>query len=278
MEILIGAEESGVVRDEFAAMGHTVISCDLQPSRRPGPHYQGDVFDLIDYPFDMALFYLPCTDSSVSGARHFEAKRQDGRFYVSNALWIRGWRRSMHIPKRCFEHPVSVISSLFRKPDQIIQPWMFGHYETKATCFWLDGLPPPRPALQDAGRVCRGAGHPSRHAVGRPHPQDGPGPEPRSRQVRNLPRCRAREGAPVGRTDRDGGSSVSAAENNPTPLSLLPIKAVKLRVGLSESTIYRMLNLGTFPKPRKVGGKSLWRSDELEAWILAQGFEDSRAA
>lgn len=142
MEILIGAEESGVVRDEFAAMGHTVISCDLQPSRRPGAHYQGDVFDLIDYPFDMALFYLPCTDSSVSGARHFEAKRQDGRFYVSNALWIRGWRRSMHIPKRCFEHPVSVISSLFRKPDQIIQPWMFGHYETKATCFWLDGLPP----------------------------------------------------------------------------------------------------------------------------------------
>lgn len=71
---------------------------------------------------------------------------------------------------------------------------------------------------------------------------------------------------------------MSAAENIPTPLSLLPIKAVKLRVGLSESTIYRMLNLGTFPKPRKVGGKSLWRSDELEAWILAQGFEDSRAA
>jgi prophage regulatory protein len=71
---------------------------------------------------------------------------------------------------------------------------------------------------------------------------------------------------------------VSAAEKIPTPLSLLPIKAVKLRVGLSESTIYRMLNLGTFPKPRKVGGKSLWRSDELEAWILAQGFEDSRAA
>lgn len=71
---------------------------------------------------------------------------------------------------------------------------------------------------------------------------------------------------------------MSAAEKIPTPLSLLPIKAVKLRVGLSESTIYRMLNLGTFPKPRKVGGKSLWRSDELEAWILAQGFEDSRAA
>ncbi len=71
---------------------------------------------------------------------------------------------------------------------------------------------------------------------------------------------------------------MSAAEKIPTPLSLLPIKAVKLRVGLSESTIYRMLNLGTFPKPRKVCGKSLWRSDELEAWNLAQGFEDSRAA
>lgn len=142
MEILIGCEESGVVRDEFAALGHTVVSCDLMPTRRPGPHYQGDVFDLIDYPFDMGLFYFPCTDSSVSGARHFEAKRMDGRFYVGNALWIRGWRASAHIRYRCFEHPVSVISSLFRKPDQIIQPWMFGHYETKATCLWLDGLPP----------------------------------------------------------------------------------------------------------------------------------------
>lgn len=142
MEILIGCEESGVVRDEFAALGHTVVSCDLMPTRRPGPHYQGDVFDLIDYPFDMGLFYFPCTDSSVSGARHFEAKRMDGRFYVGNALWIRGWRASAHIRHRCFEHPVSVISSLFRKPDQIIQPWMFGHYETKATCLWLDGLPP----------------------------------------------------------------------------------------------------------------------------------------
>lgn len=141
MEILFGCEESGVVRDEFAALGHTVVSCDLMPTRRLGPHYQGDVFDLIDYPFDMAMFYFPCTDSSVSGARHFAAKRMDGRFYVSNALWLRGWRRAEHIPAVCFEHPVSVISSLFRKPDQVLQPWMFGHYETKATCLWLRGLP-----------------------------------------------------------------------------------------------------------------------------------------
>lgn len=148
MEVLVGCEESGIVRDEFLAMGHSAISCDLQPSRRGGPHYQGDVFDLIDYPFDLGLFYFPCTDSSVSGAKHFAAKKMDGRYYASNALWINGWRRAAHIPAVCFEHPVSVISSLFRKPDQIIHPWMFGHYETKATCLWLRGLPKLVPAYK----------------------------------------------------------------------------------------------------------------------------------
>ena len=201
MEILIGAEESGVVRDEFAAMGHTVISCDLQPSRRPGPHYQGDVFDLIDYPFDMALFYLPCTDSSVSGARHFEAKRQDGRFYVSNALWIRGWRRSMHIPKRCFEHPVSVISSLFRKPDQIIQPWMFGHYETKATCFWLDGLPPLAPLYKTPDECAEALGIPRGTQLGDRIHKMAPGPNrarDRSETFLGVAREKARQwGAPM---------------------------------------------------------------------------------
>lgn len=156
MEILVGCEESGVVRDQFAAMGHTVVSCDLMPTRSHGPHYHGDVFDVIDYPFDMGLFYFPCTDSSVSGARHFEAKRMDGRYYASNALWMRGWRRAAHIPAVCFEHPVSVISTLFRKPDQVIQPWMFGHYETKATCLWLRGLPPLVPTYRSP-EECREA-------------------------------------------------------------------------------------------------------------------------
>lgn len=130
-----------MVRDEFIALGHEALSCDLEPTRRPGPHYQGNVFDVIDYPWDMWLFYFPCTESSVSGARHFAAKKHDGRYYTGNALWLQGWRRSSHIKGVSFEHPVSVISSLFRKPDQIIQPWMFGHFETKATCLWLRELP-----------------------------------------------------------------------------------------------------------------------------------------
>ena len=141
MRCLIGCEYSGTVRDAFLAQGHEVLSCDLLPTDAPGPHYEGNVFDVIDFPWDFAGFHFPCTDASVSGARHFEAKKQDGRYYASASLWMHGWRRSRHIKGGYFEHPVSVMSSLFRKPDQIVQPWMFGHYETKATCFWLWGVP-----------------------------------------------------------------------------------------------------------------------------------------
>ena len=155
MRVLVGCEMSGVVRDAFLARGHEALSCDLQPSERPGPHYQGDLFDVIDYPWDLAIVHIPCTDSSVSGARHFEAKKMDGRYYASNALWLRAWRACDHIPKVCFEHPVSVISSLFRKPDQVIQPWQYGHPETKATCLWLKGLPKLRPTLVVEGREAR---------------------------------------------------------------------------------------------------------------------------
>ena len=152
MRVLVACEFSGIVRDAFIARGHEALSCDLLPSERPGPHYVGDVFDVIDYPWDLGLFYFPCTDSSVSGARHFAAKKMDGRYYAGSALWIRGWRRAEHIPRVCFEHPVSVISSLFRKPDQIIQPHDFGHGETKATCLWLRNLPPLIPTNVVEGR------------------------------------------------------------------------------------------------------------------------------
>ena len=139
--VLVGCEYSGVVRDAFIEQGNEALSCDILPTDAPGPHYQGDVFDVIDFPWDIGIFHFPCTDASVSGARHFAAKKQDGRYYASASLWMKGWRRAAHIPGVCFEHPVSVMSSLFRKPDQVIQPWMFGHYETKATCLWLRGLP-----------------------------------------------------------------------------------------------------------------------------------------
>lgn len=155
MRVLAGCEMSGAVRSAFLALGHEVLSCDLLPSEQPGPHYQGDLFDVIDYPWDLAIIHIPCTDSSVSGAKHFEAKKMDGRFYASNALWLRAWRACAHIPRVAFEHPVSVISSLFRKPDQIIQPWQFGHGETKATCLWLKNLPPLVPSNVVEGREAR---------------------------------------------------------------------------------------------------------------------------
>lgn len=148
MKILIACEYSGRVREAFAALGHEVLSCDLLPTEQPGNHYQGDVFDVIDFPWDFGGFHFPCTDGSVSGARHFEAKKQDGRFYTSASLWMRGWRQSRHIHGGYFEHPISVMSSLFRKPDQIIQPWMFGHFETKATCLWLWGVPSLAPTYR----------------------------------------------------------------------------------------------------------------------------------
>jgi len=156
MKVLIGCEESGIVRDAFIRRGHEALSCDLNPSRRPGPHYQGDVFDVMDFPWDLAIFHFPCTHSSVSGAKHFAAKKLDGRYYAGNALWLRGWRYALErIPRFAFEHPVSVISTLFRKADQTIQPWQFGHGETKATSLWLHNLPPLGPTQIVDGRASR---------------------------------------------------------------------------------------------------------------------------
>lgn len=97
MKVLIGCESSGVVRDSFLERGCEALSADLLPSERPGPHYQGDVFDVIHYPWDFAGFHFPCTDGSVSGARHFKAKKMDGRYYAGASLWLRGWKESRHI-------------------------------------------------------------------------------------------------------------------------------------------------------------------------------------
>lgn len=146
MKVLAGYEKSGVVRDAFLALGHDAMSCDLEPSDSAGPHYQGNIFDVIDYPWDLAIFHPPCTNTSVSGARWFKEKRMDGRQQAGVALFMQTVRRSAHIPKVCIEHPVSIMSSLYRKPDQIIQPYEywdgeFGMGEVKTTCLWLRGLP-----------------------------------------------------------------------------------------------------------------------------------------
>lgn len=155
MKVLVACEFSGVVRDAFLALGHDAMSCDLLSTDAPGPHYCGDLFDVIDYPWDLAIFHPECTHLSVSGAKHFEAKKLDGRQQTAVAFVMRIVRRSEHIPHVAIENPVSILSSLWRKPDCIIQPWMFSHGETKATCLWLKGLPKLVPTDVVEGREQR---------------------------------------------------------------------------------------------------------------------------
>lgn len=155
LRVLVACEYSGRVRDAFIQRGHDAISCDLIPSDAPGPHYTGDVFDIIDYPFDLLIAHPPCTHLSVSGARHFEAKRFDGRQHEAVAFFMQIERRAQHITHRAIENPICIMSGLWRKPDQIIQPWQFGHGETKATCLWLANLPLLAPTEIVEGREAR---------------------------------------------------------------------------------------------------------------------------
>jgi len=141
MKVLIACEFSGVVREAFHKKGHDAWSCDLLPcdTGHSYRHIQGDVLDLISQDWDLMIAHPPCTHLAVSGARHFKEKIADGRqqegidFFMALA--------NAPIPKICIENPVCIMSTRWRKPDQIIQPWMFGHGETKATCLWLKGLP-----------------------------------------------------------------------------------------------------------------------------------------
>lgn len=153
MKILVACEYSGVVRDAFIRAGHDAMSCDLLPTEVAGPHYQGDVRDLLDFPFDMLIAHPPCTHLSVSGARHFKAKRMDGSQQSAVSFFIS--LAKADIPLIAIENPVCIMSSLWRKPDQTIQPWQFGHGETKATCLWLKGLPALRPTNIVEGREAR---------------------------------------------------------------------------------------------------------------------------
>ena len=141
------------MRDAFAAAGHDAISCDLLETESPGNHYVGDVRDLLDYPFDLMIAHPPCTHLSVSGARHFDKKRKDGRQQTAVSFFMTLARSN--IPRIAIENPVCIMSSMWRKPDQIIQPWQFGHGETKATCLWLRGLPLLTPTNIVEGRENR---------------------------------------------------------------------------------------------------------------------------
>jgi site-specific DNA-cytosine methylase len=153
MKVLIACEYSGAVRDAFIRVGHDAMSCDLLPTDKPGPHYQGDVFDIIRNGWDLMIAHPPCTHLSVSGARHFAAKRADGRQQAAVDFFMA--LANVEIPKIAIENPICIMSSHWRKPEQIIQPWQFGHGETKATCLWLKGLPNLKPTDIVSGRADR---------------------------------------------------------------------------------------------------------------------------
>lgn len=154
MKILIACERSGKVRRAFRNLGHDAWSCDIEPADDNSEfHIQGDVIRLLQKPWDMVIAFPPCTHLAVSGARYFAAKRADGRqqfainFFMAcvnaNALRV------------LVENPIGVMSTAYRKPDQIIQPWQFGHGETKSTCLWLKGLPRLTPTNIVSGREPR---------------------------------------------------------------------------------------------------------------------------
>jgi site-specific DNA-cytosine methylase len=151
VKVLVACEYSGTVRDAFRARGHDAMSCDLLPTDVPGPHYQGDVRDVLGGGWDLMIAHPPCTHLAVSGARWFHLKRQE----QAEALDFVRLLLAAPISRIALENPVSIISSRIRKPDQVIQPWQFGHGETKATCLWLKGLPALKPTNIVDGREAR---------------------------------------------------------------------------------------------------------------------------
>lgn len=151
MRVLVACEYSGTVRDAFIQAGHDAWSCDLLPTETPGPHYQCDALEVLDMGWDLMIAHPPCTHLAVSGARWFKDKKEE------QALALDFVRLLLQAPihKIAIENPVSVISTRIRKPDQIIQPWLFGHGETKTTCLWLQNLPKLKPTNIVNGREAR---------------------------------------------------------------------------------------------------------------------------
>jgi hypothetical protein len=146
MRVLVACERSGCVRDAFLALGHDAWSCDLMPSETSGPHFQGDVFAVLDCGWDLMISHPPCTYLSASGM-HWTTRGLWPYEKTLEALKFvrRLWTESGHIPFVCVENPVGILSTRWRPPDQIIQPWQFGEDASKRTCLWLKGLPLLRP-------------------------------------------------------------------------------------------------------------------------------------
>jgi hypothetical protein len=140
MKILIACEQSGTVRDAFIAAGHDAMSCDILPSDKPGPHYQGDVLDVLGDGWDMMIAHPPCTYLATSGLHWNKRRPERGQLTEGALKFVRKFLIA-DIEHIALENPIGCISSQIRKPDQIIQPWMFGHDASKATCLWLKNLP-----------------------------------------------------------------------------------------------------------------------------------------
>jgi hypothetical protein len=155
MKVLVACEVSGTVRDEFLRRGHDAWSCDIEPAESmPERHYQGDARDVLDMGWDLMIAHPPCERLCVSGARWLYEKEGWGDEQERSLLLVRAFLDAP-IPRICLENPVGIISTRIREPDQIIQPWMFGHGEIKATCLWLKNLPWLKSTNVVAGREAR---------------------------------------------------------------------------------------------------------------------------
>lgn len=151
IRVLIACEFSGIVRDAFIVQGYDAWSCDLLPTEKPGNHYQRDIRDILTKKWDLMIAHPPCTYLAVSGARWFKDRQKEQIVALEFVRLL----LNAPIQKIALENPVSVISSKVRKPDQIIQPWQFGHGETKKTCLWLKNLPLLKPTNIVDGREAR---------------------------------------------------------------------------------------------------------------------------
>ena len=155
MKVLIACEFSGTVRDAFLRRGHDALSCDLLPTEKPGPHYQGDVFDILHSGWDLMIAHPPCTYLSSPGL-HWNKRRPERADQTEDAIRFVLDLAGADIPKICIENPVGCLSTRWRKPDQIIQPFEFGHDASKATCLWLKGLPLLKPTGMIDPRIVDG--------------------------------------------------------------------------------------------------------------------------
>ena len=152
MKVLVACEFSGVVRDAFTAQGHDAMSCDIIPTESPGKHYEGDVLDLVEEPFDLVIAHPPCTYLSNSGVRWLAgnperwAKMRDAAEFFHKMSTFNSPRIAIENP---IQHGYAIKQHGLQKHDQLVQPWMFGHMESKATCLWLFNLP----KLQETNNV-----------------------------------------------------------------------------------------------------------------------------